>query len=100
MNELMRQAARMQRRVEELRAKFKEQAFEVKGANDKVTVKINGDRQVLALTVEPAFFKDEDSSLVQDAIVGTLNAAMKELDTRWNAEVEKLTGGAKVPGVL
>ena len=100
MNELMRQAARMQRHIDELKNAFKSHTVEVKGANGKVAVTVNGERQVVSLVVNPAFYKDEDPLFVQDSIVGTVNAAMKELESQWDEQVKKQTGGAKVPGVL
>jgi hypothetical protein len=38
--------------------------------------------------------------MVQDAIVGVANAALQKATTALDAEMEKVTGGAKVPGVF
>lgn len=100
MSELLRQASRMQRRIEETKAQFKAQTVEVTGANDKIKVVANGGGELVSVTIDPEFFKSEDPSLVQDALVGVVNAALAKAAESLNAEVEKVTGGMKIPGLL
>lgn len=100
MSELLRQASRMQRRAEEVKAKFRTQTFETKGANDKITVVANGAREIVSLTIDPEFLKSESLELVQDAIVGVVNAALAKANETLESEVEKVTGGVKLPGVF
>jgi len=99
MNELMRQASRVQRKIEETKENFKKNTFEVKGANDKVTVVVSGAREVVSIHVDPEFFTSEDRSFVFEAIAATVNAALTTATKALDAELEKLTGGAKIPGL-
>jgi DNA-binding YbaB/EbfC family protein len=100
MSELLRQASRMQRRIEETKAQFREQHFEATGANDKIKVIANGGRELVSVHVDPEFLKSEGIEMVQDAIVGVANAALQKAATALEAEMDKVTGGAKVPGVF
>lgn len=100
MSELLRQASRMQRRIEEAKEKFKEQTVEVSGANDKVKVVANGGGELVSIAIDPEFLRGEDAGLVQDALVGVINEALKKSSTALEAEMEKVTGGVKIPGLF
>ena len=99
MAELMRQASRMQRRLETTKEKLREQQVEVTGANEKIKVVANCGREIVSITVDPEFAKTEELSMLQDAIVGVVNAALKKASDTLDAEMDKVTGGVKVPGV-
>lgn len=99
MNEVLRQASRMQRKIEETKEAFKKNTFEVKGANDQVTVVVNGARDVVSIHVAPELYNGDDRTLVFEAIAATINAAMTTASKALDAELEKLTGGAKIPGL-
>jgi DNA-binding YbaB/EbfC family protein len=99
MNELLRQASRVQRKIEETKEHFKTQTFEVTGANDKVKVVVNGAREVVSIHVEPDFYASDDRSFVFEAIAATVNAGLTKAAQTLDAELEKLTGGAKIPGL-
>ncbi len=100
MSELMRQASRMQRKIEEAKVKFKEQTFEVAGANDKIKVVANGARDVVSISIDPEFLKSEDLGMVQDALVGVVNAALAKSSEQLEAHMNQVTGGVKIPGVV
>jgi nucleoid-associated protein EbfC len=100
MSELLRQASRMQRKIEEAKAEFKLQTFEVTGANDKIKVVVNGGRELVSVSVDPEFLKSEGLEMVQDAIVGVVNAGLHKANEALEAHMDKVTGGVKVPGVI
>lgn len=65
MSELLRQASRMQRKIEDAKIAFKAQTFEVSGANEKIKVVVNGARELVSLKIDPDFLKSEGIDLVQ-----------------------------------
>lgn len=99
MNELLRQASRVQRKIEEAKEAFKSKTFETLGANDKVKVVVSGAREVVSIHVDPEFYNSDDRALVFEAIAATTNAALAKATNELDAELGKLTGGAKIPGV-
>lgn len=100
MSELLRQASRMQRKMEDAKAKFKETTFEVAGANDKIKVVVNGGREIVSIAVDPEFLKSEDIGLIQDALVGVVNAALAKSNEQLEAHMETVSGGVKIPGMV
>ncbi len=98
MNELMRQASRMERKVSEARKANEDRTVEATGANEKVKVVAKLSRELVSITVDPDLL-NEDRELALDAVVATANAAMKMASDAMDAEIQKVTGGLKIPGV-
>ncbi len=100
MSELMRQASRMQRKLEQTRQELKGKTVEVSGANDKIKVVANCGKEIVRIDIDPEFAKTEELSMVQDALVGVLNAALKQAGETLESEMDKVTGGVKIPGMV
>lgn len=99
MNELMRQAARMQRRIQEIHEEMKKKEWTAKVAGDKVSCTVNGERKISAIDVDPEFFKGEEREVVCDSIAAAINAAQEMAEKEIEAAVGKATGGLKIPGL-
>lgn len=100
MAELMRQASRLQRKIEERKEQLKTETVEASAGNDQVKVTVNGAHELVQVKIDPTVLKSEDLSLVQDLIVAATNAALKKSNEMVEAEVQKVTGGLKVPGMF
>ena len=57
MGELMRQAGRVQRKVEKRREELKEETFEASAGNDKVTAVANGIPELAEIRIDPEIEK-------------------------------------------
>lgn len=99
MSELMRQASRLQRKIEARKEELKTETVEVTGAGDKIKVVANGGRELVRLSIDPELMKQEDHEMVEDMIVATCNQALQKASEMVEAELEKVTGGLKIPGV-
>lgn len=100
MSELMRQASRLQRKVAIRKEELKTATVEAGAGNDRVKVVVNGARELVSLTVDPELLKEEDLGMVQDLIVAAVNAGMVKSAEMVDAEVEKVTGGVSIPGLV
>lgn len=100
MNELMRQASRLQRKVALRKEELKTTTVEASAGNDRVKVVANGARELVSVTIDPELLKAEDISLVQDLIVAASNAALAKANDMVEAEIEKVSGGVRVPGLV
>jgi DNA-binding YbaB/EbfC family protein len=100
MGELMRQASRLQRRVEQRKQELKTETVEAGAGNDQVKVTVNGGGELVSITIAPELLKQEDLGMVQDLIVAATNAALKKSQEMLEAEIEKVTGGVKIPGLV
>ena len=100
MNELMRQAARMQRRIDQAKAELKERELVVEGLGGKVKVTVNLGRSVKRIDIDKATLTSEDNDLVLDAVCAAINQGIEQADKQMEAEIEKVTGGVKIPGMV
>ena len=99
MSELMRQASRLQRKVERRKQELKEEKVEAGSGNDQVKVVANGGGEIVSVTIAPELLKSEDLAMVQDMIVAACNTALKKAEEMVESEIEKATGGMKIPGL-
>jgi DNA-binding YbaB/EbfC family protein len=99
-SELMRQAHRMQTKLEGAKADLKDQKWEVDSAGGKIKVTINGSREILSVSVDKELVNPDDVESLQDVFVSAVNAALKLADEKINAATEEITGGMKIPGML
>jgi DNA-binding protein YbaB len=54
----------------------------------------------VSIVLAPELLKQEDLAMVQDLIVAGTNAALKKSQEMVEAEIEKVTGGVKIPGLV
>ena len=99
MSELMKQASRMQRKIEKRREELKSDEFEASAGNDKVAVVVNGDAALVRVQIDPALLEEEGLEMVQDLMVAATNAALTKAREAVDAEIEKITGGLQIPGL-
>jgi DNA-binding YbaB/EbfC family protein len=100
MGELMRQAGRMQRKIEQRKAELKSETVEASVGNDQVKVVANGALEIVKITISPELLTGEGLEMAQDLLVAGTNAALKKAQELVDAEIEKVTKGIKVPGIL
>jgi DNA-binding YbaB/EbfC family protein len=99
MNELMRQAARMQRKIDQAKSELKERELTVEGMGGKVKAVVTLGRTVKQIQVDKELLTGEDTDLVLDGICATINQAIEQADKQMDAEIDKITGGVKIPGM-
>jgi nucleoid-associated protein EbfC len=100
MNELMRQAARMQRRIDQAKTELKEREVVVEGLGGKVKVVVNLGRNVKRIDIDKETLKAEETDLVLDAVCAAINQGIEQADKQMESEIEKVTGGVKIPGMV
>ena len=99
MNELMRQAARMQRKIEQAKEAAQDKEVVAGAVGDKVKATVNYAGKVVRIEIDPEFLKNEGIELALDGACAAVNSAIKQADKLMEAEVEKVTGGVKIPGM-
>ena len=99
MSELMRQASRLQRKIEQRKKELAEEKIEASAGGDKVVVTVNGASELVRVKIDPELLKSEDVSMVEDLVVAAANAALAKAKEHVDAELEKVTGGMKIPGM-
>ncbi len=90
---LMKQAQRMQRQMEESQKELETREFVGTAGGGAVEVKVNGSKEVLGIKLDPEIVDPEDVETLQDSIVAAFNEAMKKADDASAELMGKMTGG-------
>ena len=89
MNNLMKQAQRMQRQMEENKKALEEKEFKATAGGGAVELAVNGKREVLRLHSDPEAVDPEDVETLEDMIIIAVNDVLKQISD----ENGKLMGG-------
>jgi len=100
MNQMLKQAQKMQDQITALQADLEQREFKGTAGGGVVEVTINGKRNVLDLKIAPEIVNHEEIEDLQDMVKAAFNAAVDNLDEISDAEMQKLTGGVSFPGLF
>ncbi len=100
MAQLMKQANQMQLKMKKTKEELAKLEFEGSSGGGGVTVKVNGDYKLLALTINPEVMKAGDVEMLQDLVLTATNEALKVAKETTSKEMEKITGGMGIPGLF
>jgi len=100
MNNLMKQAQRMQKQMEQMQEELSNKEFTVTSGGGAVKVTINGKKVVKSIEISPDVVDADDVEMLQDLILTAINEAIRQAEESTNSELSKITGGAGLPGGL
>jgi DNA-binding YbaB/EbfC family protein len=100
MANLMKQANQMQMKMKKAQEDLAQKEFTGTAGGGDVTVKVNGENKILALTINPEVVKSGDVEMLQDLILAAVNDANKTAKDETAKEMSKITGGMNIPGMF
>jgi DNA-binding YbaB/EbfC family protein len=65
-----------------------------------VSVKMNGNKQLISVQVDSEVFAGGDKEMLQDLIVAAVNEGVRKIEETMNSQLGNLTGGLKIPGMF
>lgn len=78
MQQLMRQAQKMQQQMTEAQEKLDAMEYEAASGGGMVQVKVSGKREILSLTIDPQVVDPEDVEMLQDMVMAAVNEALRK----------------------
>ena len=93
MNNLMKQAQRMQRQMEESQKELESAEFTAAAGGGAVEVTVTGKKEVTKVKIDPDAVDPEDVEMLEDVIMAAVNEALRKADEAGAANMAKLTGG-------
>ena len=100
MQQLMRQAQKMQEQMTELQSELDSREYEVKAGGGAVTILIDGKKQIKQLTIEPEIVDPDDIETLTDILTAGFNEAIKRVEETNQKEMESITGNVSIPGLF
>ena len=93
MNNLMKQAQRMQRQMEEKTKEMEEKEWEATAGGGAVTVRVSGKKEVLSVKLSEEVVDPDVIVMLEDLIVAATNEALRKMEEENAAMMNQLTGG-------
>jgi hypothetical protein len=93
MNNLMKQAQKMQRQMEEGQKELETKEFTAKSGGGAVEVTVSGKKEVLSIKLSEEAVDPDDIETLQDMIVAATNEALRQAQEANDALMGKMTGG-------
>ena len=97
---LMKQAARIQRQMEDVQAQLAAQNVEATSGGGVVKVIARCNRSLQAIKIDPQAMNPADPQLLEDLILTAANNALKQAEEISSAEMGKVTSGLSLPGLV
>ena len=97
MNNLMKQAQRMQRQMEEGQKELESKEFVAKTGGGAVEVAVNGKKEVLRIQLSEEIVDPDDIETLQDAVLAAVNEAMRQAEEASNEVMGTVKGEGNYP---
>ena len=95
-NNLMKEAKKMQADLEKSQAELAIKEFESTAGGGAVSVKVTGEKQLKEITLKPEIVDPDDVEMLQDLILTCVNDALKKVDSAQAASMGKFN----IPGIM
>ena len=99
MNNLMKQAQRMQRQMEESQKELETKEFTAAVGGGAVEVTVTGAKQVVKVVLSEEAVDPDDIETLQDMVMAATNEALRQAEEASNALMSGLTGGINLGGL-
>lgn len=100
MNQMIKQAQKMQDQITELQDDIEARDFSATAGGGAVEVVLTGKKTIKSLTLKPEVVDPEDIEMLQDLIISAVNEAVNNIENTTESEMSKITGGVSLPGLF
>ena len=100
MNNLMKQAQKMQKQMEESQKALEEKEFSASAGGGAVEVKVSGKKENTSVKLKEEVVDPEDIEMLEDLIMAAVNEALRKVEEESQNSMSKLTGGLGMGGIF
>ena len=93
MQNMLKQAQRMQRQMEEAQKKLEELEITETAGGGVVEVTVSGKKEITKIKIDPEAVDPEDVETLEDLVMAAVNGALRKLEDASQASMSKITGG-------
>jgi DNA-binding YbaB/EbfC family protein len=93
MNQMLKQVQQMQAEMERLQEEAASETVEASAGGGMVTVKANGAREIVSVTIKPEAIDPSDPEMLEDLVVAATNEALRAAERMLQAKLGGLIGG-------
>jgi len=96
---LQEMLAQARQQAEKLQEQMHQIVVEASSGGGSVTVKMDGQKRVLSVVIEPDVVKSGDIEMLQDLVVAAVNAAAQKVEDTMKSSLGGMLGGMGLPGM-
>lgn len=93
MNNLMKQAQKMQKQMEENQKELETKEFTASAGGGAVEVTVSGKKEITKVKLAEEVVDPEDIEMLEDLIMAATNEALRTMEEEAGAAMSKITGG-------
>ncbi len=93
MNNLMKQAQKMQKQMEDKTKEVEEMQFEATSGGGAVKVVVSGKKEVVSIKLSEEVVDKDDIEMLEDLIVAATNEALRSMEEKSSEVMSQVTGG-------
>ncbi len=98
MNNLMKQAQKMQRQMEESQKELEEKEYTVSSGGGAIEITITGKKEITKVKLDRDAVDPDDVEMLEDLIMAAVNEAIAKVEEASSAVMGRLTGGLNLGG--
>lgn len=95
-NNLMKEAKKMQADMEKSQAELAGKEFEASAGGGAITVKVSGEKNLKEIKIKPEVVDSDDVEMLEDLILTCVNEALRQVDSAQAAQLGKFN----IPGLM
>ena len=96
---MLKQAQKMQQEMLRMQEEQENKTFSATAGGGMVKVTVNGEMELVNLTIDPDALDPEDVDMLQDMIMAAVNEAVRGVNELANKQMGAITGGLNIPGM-
>lgn len=100
LNKMMKQVQQMQANMQKLQEELADRTVEATAGGGMVTVVVTGKQELKSIVIKPEAVDPEDVDMLQDLVLAAVNEGLRKAGEMAAAEMAKVTGGLKMPGMF
>ena len=100
MNEIMRQAQKMQTKMNQLQDEMGKKEITASAGGGMVEATVNGQGNLIRIHIERDVVDPEDREMLGDLIVAAVSEAQRQAKETMQQEINSITGGLNLPGLF
>ena len=97
MNKMLEQVQQMQAQMQQRMAELR---VEGSAGGGMVKATMNGNKEVLSVSIDKEAVDPNDVEMLQDLVVAAVNEASRKVDEEMQGQIGAMTGGMKIPGLF
>lgn len=99
LGDILKEAQKLQAQLEVMREEVAKHKVEASAGGGMVVVEANGNQEIVSIKIDPEVINPGDPQMLEDLVLAASNEALRKSKDLLQAEMGKLAGGLRIPGL-